>query len=69
MVGRPLQYLALAAYIVFLGFPLLFLLTTAFKTPRELQSPNPGFLPTTLNWDNFVRRSRRRTCSRPPATA
>lgn len=54
MIGRPLQYLALFAYIVFLGFPLLFLLTAAFKTPRELQSPNPGFFPSTLNWDNFA---------------
>lgn len=52
-VGRPLQYLALACYIIFLGFPLLFLLTTAFKTSQELQSPNPGFVPSTLNWDNF----------------
>lgn len=52
-VTRPLQYIALAAYIVFLGFPLLFLLTTAFKTPRELQSPNPTFLPAQFNWDNF----------------
>ncbi|MDQ3403496.1 MAG: carbohydrate ABC transporter permease [Actinomycetota bacterium] len=53
-MGRPLQYLALTAYVVFLGFPLLFLLTTAVKTPRELQSPNPSFLPKTLNWDNFT---------------
>jgi len=52
-VIRPLQYLALSAYIVFLGFPLLFLLTTAFKTPQELQSPNPTFLPTSPNFDNF----------------
>ncbi|ARJ06438.1 carbohydrate ABC transporter permease [Humibacter sp. BT305] len=53
-VARPFQYLALAGYIVFLGFPLLFLLTTAFKTPQELQSPNPTFLPTTFNVDNFA---------------
>lgn len=53
-VTRPLQYVALAGYIVFLGFPLLFLLTTAFKTPAELQSPNPSFLPTSLNFDNFI---------------
>ncbi|WP_378148178.1 carbohydrate ABC transporter permease [Cnuibacter sp. UC19_7] len=53
-VARPFQYLALAGYIVFLGFPLLFLLTTAFKTPQELQSPNPTFLPTTFNFDNFA---------------
>ncbi|WP_022887042.1 carbohydrate ABC transporter permease [Glaciibacter superstes] len=53
-IARPLQYLALAAYIVFLGFPLLFLLTTAFKSQQELQSPNPTFLPSTLNFDNFL---------------
>ncbi|MGO4690800.1 carbohydrate ABC transporter permease [Glaciibacter sp. 2TAF33] len=52
-IGRPLQYLALAAYVVFLGFPLLFLLLTAFKTPQELLSPNPAFLPAQFNFDNF----------------
>lgn len=52
-VARPLQYLALAGYIVFLGFPLLFLLTTAFKTPRELQAPDPTFLPQSLDLANF----------------
>ena len=53
MISRPLQYIALVLYMIFLGFPLLFLLTTAFKTPRELQSPNPGFLPTTFDLQNF----------------
>jgi multiple sugar transport system permease protein len=53
-IGRPLQYIALAAYVVFLGFPLLFLLLTAFKTPQELISPNPTFLPETLRFDNFT---------------
>lgn len=53
-ITRPLQYVALLAYIVFLGFPLLFLLFTAFKTPQELLSPNPSFLPESLNFDNFV---------------
>ncbi|MFB2597021.1 carbohydrate ABC transporter permease [Herbiconiux sp. P17] len=53
-ITRPLQYIALAAYIIFLGFPLLFLLITAFKTPQELQSPNPAFLPQQFNWDNFA---------------
>ncbi|MFT2815925.1 carbohydrate ABC transporter permease [Leifsonia sp. A12D58] len=53
-IGRPLQYVALVAYIIFLGFPLLFLLSTAFKTPQELQSPNPTFLPNSLNFDNFL---------------
>lgn len=54
-IGRPLQYLALLVYMCFLAFPLLFLLSTAFKTPRELQSPDAGLLPETLNWQNFAR--------------
>lgn len=52
--SRPLQYLGLAVYVVFLGFPLLFLLTTSLKTPQELQSPDRSFLPHQLNWDNFT---------------
>lgn len=52
-VTRPLQYLALAAYMVFLAFPLLFLLIAAFKTQRELAAPDPTFLPKALHWDNF----------------
>jgi multiple sugar transport system permease protein len=53
-VARPLQYLALLAYMCFLAFPLLFLLTTAFKTDREIRSPEPSFLPESLNLDNFT---------------
>lgn len=53
-VVRPLQYLALLGYVIFLGFPLLFLILTAFKTSKELISPNPTFLPSSLNFDNFV---------------
>ena len=51
--GRALQYVALAGYVVFLGFPLLFLLSTAFKTAAELQSPDPTLWPTSLDWSNF----------------
>ena len=53
-IARPLQYIALLGYVIFLGFPLLFLVLTAFKTPQELISPNPSFLPTNPNFDNFV---------------
>lgn len=52
-VTRPLQYISLGAYMVFLAFPLVFLLIAAFKTQRELAAPDPTFLPKTLNWDNF----------------
>jgi multiple sugar transport system permease protein len=51
--AKPLQYLALLGYVIFLGFPLLFLLSTSLKTPQELQSPDPSFFPRSLNWDNF----------------
>lgn len=51
---RTLQYLALAGYIIFLGFPLLWLLSASFKTPRELSSPTQFFLPQSFALDNFV---------------
>ena len=51
---RPLQYLALACYIVFLGFPLLWLLSASFKSSRELASPTQTFLPQSLALDNFL---------------
>ncbi len=50
---RPLNYLALIGYMIFLAFPLIFLLSAAFKTPQELSSPNPSFLPEGFQWDNF----------------
>jgi multiple sugar transport system permease protein len=53
-IARPFLYLALFAYVVFLGFPLVWLLTASFKTPQELNSPTPTFLPQSLNLDNFV---------------
>jgi multiple sugar transport system permease protein len=53
-VTRPLQYLALAGYMIFLAFPLVFLLSSAFKTPQELSSPNPSFLPEGFRWQNFT---------------
>jgi multiple sugar transport system permease protein len=51
--ARPLQYLALLAYMIFLGFPLLFLLSTSLKTPRQLQSGDASFIPDSLTWSNF----------------
>lgn len=51
--ARAGQYLALLGYLVFLAFPLLWLLSTAFKPPRELASPDPGWLPLDPTLDNF----------------
>jgi len=51
---RPLHYLTLVCYLVFLAFPLVFLFLFAFKSQREVLSPNPSFLPESFGWDNFA---------------
>src|SRR5262249_7018058 len=51
--GRAGQYLALLCYVVFLAFPLLWLLSTAFKPPQELASVDPSWLPHHPTLDNF----------------
>ena len=53
-VTRVLQYLALGGYLVFLGFPLLWMLSTAFKGPRELVELHPSLVPSHPTLDNFV---------------
>jgi multiple sugar transport system permease protein len=50
---RGAQYLALAGYLVFLGFPLLWLLSTALKSTRELSSISPSLIPHHPTWSNF----------------
>ena len=51
--ARAGQYVALAAYLVFLGFPLLWLLATAFKSTREIALGASGFLPQDPTFGNF----------------
>lgn len=50
---RAAQYVALAAYVVFLGFPLLWLLSTALKSTRELALGATSLIPHTFTWSNF----------------
>ncbi|WP_398654834.1 carbohydrate ABC transporter permease [Streptomyces kanamyceticus] len=50
---RAAQYLALAAYLVFLAFPFLWLISTAFKPARELGSLHPTWIPKDPTLDNF----------------
>jgi multiple sugar transport system permease protein len=50
----PLKYLALLGYVVFLGFPLLWLLSTALKTPQEMASLHPTWLPHHPTLANFA---------------
>ncbi len=52
-IGRLAQYVALGAYLVFLAFPLVWLISTSFKTPPELQLLNPTIFPESLSLDNF----------------
>ncbi len=51
---RPLQYAALAAYLVFLGFPLVWMLSTSFKQPREMVEIHPTLVPHDPTLDNYV---------------
>lgn len=51
--GRVGQYAALLAYLVFLAFPFLWLLSVAFKSPRELGSLHPTWIPRDPTLDNF----------------
>ncbi|WP_438291119.1 carbohydrate ABC transporter permease [Streptomyces sp. HUAS TT7] len=51
--GRAGQYLALLAYLVFLAFPFLWLISTAFKPPRELGSLHPTWIPRHPTLANF----------------
>ncbi|WP_028800712.1 carbohydrate ABC transporter permease [Streptomyces sp. 142MFCol3.1] len=50
---RTGQYLALLAYLVFLAFPFLWLISTAFKPARELASLHPTWIPRDPTLANF----------------
>ncbi|MQS36858.1 carbohydrate ABC transporter permease [Streptomyces katsurahamanus] len=51
--GRAGQYLALLGYLVFLAFPFLWLISTAFKPARELGSLHPTWIPRDPTLANF----------------
>jgi multiple sugar transport system permease protein len=48
------QYAALVAYLLFLGFPLLWLISVSLKDPRELVSIHPSLIPQHIVWQNFA---------------
>lgn len=50
---RAGQYVALALYLVFLVFPLLWLVSTSLKGPRELASLAPDLIPRHFQWGNY----------------
>lgn len=51
--ARAGQYAALLGYLVFLAFPFLWLISTAFKPARELGSLHPTWIPDHPTLDNF----------------
>ncbi|MFG3436771.1 carbohydrate ABC transporter permease [Nonomuraea sp. NPDC047897] len=53
-VRRAPQYLALVAYILFLAFPLVWLLSTALKTPQEMAQADPTWIPREPTLANFA---------------
>jgi multiple sugar transport system permease protein len=50
---RFAQYVALFGYLVFLGFPLLWMLSMSFKGPRELVELYPSFIPEDFTFENY----------------
>ncbi|CAM3943285.1 carbohydrate ABC transporter permease [Kibdelosporangium persicum] len=53
-LARPAQYAALLLYILFLGFPLLWLISASVKSSRELNSLTVSLLPQQWHWENYV---------------
>jgi multiple sugar transport system permease protein len=51
--SKTVQYLLLGVYILFLGFPLLWMLSVSFKGPRELVELYPSFIPDEPTLENY----------------
>lgn len=63
--ARAGQYVALLAYLVFLAFPFLWLISTAFKSPRELGTLHPTWIPGTPPSPTSARPSTNSRCCTP----
>jgi len=50
---RAGQYVVLALYLIFLAFPLVWLLSVSFKGPQELASIAPRLIPRHWEWRNY----------------
>ncbi|WP_327636027.1 carbohydrate ABC transporter permease [Kribbella sp. NBC_00482] len=51
---RALQYVAVVCYLVFLGFPLLWLISSSLKSPQEFASVTPSLLPKHFDLSNYT---------------
>jgi len=47
-------YIAVIFYIIFLGFPFLWMLSTSFKSPYELLQLHHSIIPDGLYWQNYI---------------
>lgn len=54
MIVRTLQYVALAAFLVFLGFPFVWLMSTSVKPSREINSLAVNLIPAHPTLENFT---------------
>jgi multiple sugar transport system permease protein len=54
VIVKPLQYVALTAYLIFLGFPLVWLVSASLKSSRELSSLSIHLLPSSIHWANYT---------------
>ncbi|TCO32780.1 multiple sugar transport system permease protein [Kribbella steppae] len=52
-VARALQYVAVVCYLMFLAFPLLWLVSSSLKSPREFASITPSLLPKDVDFTNY----------------
>lgn len=52
--GTVLMYAALAAFLLFLGFPLLWLLSASFKSTGELNSLAVNLIPAEWDFSNYT---------------
>lgn len=50
---KPGQYVLLVLYIIFLGFPLLWLISASFKSSAELNSLTVSLIPSEWHWQNY----------------
>ena len=51
---QTLQYIALVGFILFLGFPLIWLVSASIKSSQELAALDMSLLPRQFHWDNYV---------------
>lgn len=51
---RAAQYAMLGLYLLFLGFPLVWLLSTSFKQPQEMVELHPSLIPKHPTLQNYV---------------